>query len=104
MSKRHWHVLSGLQGCYMPNSNYAHRTLKEAEADAADQAEYARDEEYRVEGSARSRWYSVGEHQCIQIVDCYEADCWCGCGEPLNDVYCYVGDDTCTAVPVGAIN
>jgi len=68
----------------MPNSNYAHRTLREAEADAAEQAENARDEEYKVEGSARSRWYSVGEHQCIQIVDCYEEDCWCpspDCGE-----------------------
>ena len=77
MGKRHWHVLAGLQGCYMPNTNYAHRTLKEAEADAAEQAETARDEGYKVTGSARSRWYEVGEHQCIEIVDCHEADCWC---------------------------
>lgn len=73
--RKHFHVLSGLRGLYMPNENTVHRTRKSAEATARETAANARDDGYKVRGSASSGLYAVGEDQSIEITACDVADC-----------------------------
>ena len=90
--KRHYHVLEGLEGLYMPDSNYVCATRREAELLAATIAAEAKDdqaqsEEYKPRaewelrmdevpwhGSARAGYYTNGICR-IEINICYEADC-----------------------------
>ncbi len=74
-AKRHYHVLVGLAGMYMPNDNTVCRTRREAEACARDTAARFRDDGDRVSGSARAGYYTVGESECIEITDCDTAAC-----------------------------
>lgn len=73
MSK-HYHVLQGLAGLYMPNTNDVFKSRREAEKSSAWNASNARKEGYKVTGSARAGYYSVGEHECIEITECTEPD------------------------------
>ena len=73
--RKHYHVLCGLRGMYMPNSNAAHATRKAAERDAAWCADDRRNDGETVTGSARSGYYTVGEYECIEITTCDTADC-----------------------------
>jgi hypothetical protein len=59
----------------MPNSNDVFKTKRGAEQSAAWAASEAREQGYKVSGSARSGYYSVGEHECIEITECSEPDC-----------------------------
>lgn len=72
---RHYHVLCGLRGCYMPNSNNVHRTRRDAERDAAWCADDRRGYGDKVTGSARQGYYEVGEGECIEITTCTDATC-----------------------------
>ena len=81
MARNHYHVLQGLRGCYMPNTNDVYRTKREAQSGAAWWAENARDEGERVVGSARSGFYEVGDHCSIEVTDCDSEMCLCSpCG------------------------
>lgn len=71
---RHYHVLCGLRGCYMPDDNSVYATRKDAERSAVWLAKNAREEGERVTGSAKSGYYTVGEHNCIEITEC-DSDC-----------------------------
>lgn len=74
--KAHYHVLCGMTGGYMPNSNYYAATRKDAEASARELAANARSDEYTcVTGSASSGWYDVGKNEYIEIMKCFEDDC-----------------------------
>lgn len=75
MKTKHYHVLQGLQGLYMPNCNDVFSSKGEAQRYAAELAADARDQEYKVSGSARSGYYTIGEHECIEITECCESDC-----------------------------
>ena len=98
MARKHYHVMVGTPGC-LPDYNAAHTSRRAAEADAA---WYARDcrEAYNpdndckviVTGSAKSGRYDIERRadrstsgwelwQYIEIVDCYEDDCYDEDGE-----------------------
>ena len=72
---RHYHVLQGLQGGYMPDSNNYHTSRRSAEADARWLARDARDSEYEVRGSAKAGLYTIGDNLMIEITECDEPDC-----------------------------
>jgi hypothetical protein len=72
---RHFHVLVGLCGLYMPDDNVVCETRKEAEDAARSIAKQYRDDGERVSGSAKSGYYTVGENHCIEIADCDDAQC-----------------------------
>jgi hypothetical protein len=74
-ARRHFHVLVGLSGMYMPNENHVYLTRREAEGGARLIADRFRDDGERVTGSARSGYYAVGESECIEITDCDRAEC-----------------------------
>ena len=72
---KHYHVLQGLSGGYMPNTNEACRMLTQAREVAKWWAGVRREEGDKVYGSARIGWYDVGEHEHILITSpCYD-DC-----------------------------
>ena len=72
----HYHVMQGLKGGYLPNTVDMAPNLRDAWSMARELASMARDDgETKVVGSARARWYEVGEHEYIEITDCVEADC-----------------------------
>lgn len=72
----HWHVLVGLRGCYMPDTNDVYRTRRDAERGARWWAEQCRDDgETKVRGSARAGYYTVGEHNQIEVVHCTVDGC-----------------------------
>lgn len=72
---RHYHVLMGLSGGYMPNTNDMFSSRRAAESYAASLASEARESGEHVSGSAKSGYYSVGDTECIEINDCYEDGC-----------------------------
>jgi hypothetical protein len=74
-ARRHFHVLVGLSGMYMPNENHVYLTRKEAEEGARWLADQFRDDGERVTGSARSGFYAIGDRESIEITACDEAAC-----------------------------
>ena len=87
MANTHYHVLSGLQGGYMPNGNTALETEDEALQVALDQAEAWNDdnwdnEEDSMKGGAG--WFE-SEHELIHVTDCTEPDCYDANGQLVND-------------------
>lgn len=72
---RHYHVLMGLTGGCMPNSNAMFTSRRAAEIYAAALANEAVNAGDTVSGSAKSGYYSIGDSECIEINDCYEDDC-----------------------------
>ncbi len=74
-AKTHYHVLCGLTGGYMPNSNEVYRTRRDAEAGARWLAESFRDGETKVRGSASAGYYECGKWEYIEINPCTETDC-----------------------------
>lgn len=74
---KHYHVLFGLSGGYLPSDNAVFRTLREARSYAADLAREIREYEgKKVVGSARLGYYDVGDYEYIEITDpCYEPEC-----------------------------
>jgi hypothetical protein len=81
-STGHFHVLTGLAGAYMPNDNQVYATRTEAEDAAREIAEDFREQGERVEGSAESGYYAVGDNESIEITDCDERDCLRDLDEP----------------------
>jgi hypothetical protein len=78
----HFHVMSGLAGGYMPNENQTYRTREEAEDAAREMARDFRENGEKVSGSAKQGFYTVGDHQYIEIADCDQADCLSDLDEP----------------------
>jgi hypothetical protein len=74
MTRQHYHVISGLQGGYMPNSNDLFDRLSDARAYAISRANDARDNEDTVRGNARDGFYTIGEWEYIEITSCND-DC-----------------------------
>jgi hypothetical protein len=74
MAKKHYHVLCGLKGLYMPDSNDICTSRRQAERFAAEGARHARDCGDKVTGSAREG-YSLGEHNALWIQECTIKDC-----------------------------
>ena len=72
--EKHFHVLIGMCGLYMPDENHVFRTRKEAEADARWYAEQLRDQGDPVSGSARYGYF-VGDDYCIAVSECTETEC-----------------------------
>jgi hypothetical protein len=70
---KHYHVLVGLRGLYMPNENHVYRTLKEAREGAADIAEFYLDQGEDVRASMTG--YLVGDNDSIELVPCDDARC-----------------------------
>lgn len=73
--QKHYHVLSGLTGGYIPNTNDYCKTRRDAEASARWLAQRMRDDEIKVSGSASAGWYDCGEYEYIEITSCTEPDC-----------------------------
>ena len=78
-TRKHYHVLFGLRGGYMPDSNEVFTNKREAERYAAWLAEDSRNQGHKVEGSAKSGLYLVGEHLMIEVTG------WCIDDECLED-------------------
>ena len=86
MQRKHYHVLVGSEGGYMPDSNYTSTSKHEAEAIAANEARYIVEGEWESEenhphksGSARSGLIVIDTGRSldtiIEVVPCLEADC-----------------------------
>lgn len=82
----HYHVLVGLQGLYMPNSNEVHPTLRSALASACWLKDEYNDETWQIEdteerkaarfhGSIYRNRYASNEHECIEVTTCDSEDC-----------------------------
>ena len=82
---KHYHVLGGLRGCYMPNVNYTCETLSEARAILLDFKKQEIEDSYQMEdrsqfsitGNLRQGYYEVtnGGNEYYEITDCQESDC-----------------------------
>ena len=80
---KHYHVLTGMEGGYMPSQNSAHATKREAMDCAIWEASDYRDAGYTVVGSAKDGLYvctppGASAHTLndyIEIVECTETDC-----------------------------
>jgi len=90
---RHYHVLAGFVGLYMPDSNYVCHTKRHAQQCLHEEAEQVRDRIAcdkadalpgdhvdRLTGSYRDGCYIVERSStqidyCYQIEECYEPDC-----------------------------
>jgi hypothetical protein len=83
-SGRHYHVLVGLTGGYLSDSNYFCATKGEAQETAHQEAERFRDDYWedktvKVRGNMRDGYivYRDGvDWMGIWITECYEEDCW----------------------------
>ena len=75
MARNHYHVLSGLTGGYMPNTNDVCTSRRDADASARWLAQTMRDSNLKVSGSASAGWYDVGEYEYIEVTTCNEPDC-----------------------------
>lgn len=104
--KRHYHVLVGLTGGYMPDSNYPCATLAEARAlgsslardfsERAGQRYDFKPGRYDSDGNVISPfwawhgsqragyWYSADGNSSVSISVCYESDCWGEDGQLLE--------------------
>lgn len=78
---KHYHVLCGLRGMYMPDINDVYRSKRAALSGAAWWANSYREDGCEVTGSAKRGWYHVRyegnetAHHCIEVTDCYDRDC-----------------------------
>jgi hypothetical protein len=77
VAAKHYHVLTGMCGLYMPNENHVFSTLREAQSFAREEAARARDEGERVRKvpHAEYGYYVIGNDACIEVTDCAEPDC-----------------------------
>jgi hypothetical protein len=77
VSEKHYHVLVGLCGLYMPDSNVVFTSKREAQSYARDEAERARDDGERVRKipHAGHGYYQVGDSHCIEVADCDQPEC-----------------------------
>ncbi len=83
---RHYHVLVGLSGGYMPNQNLGpFLNKKDAESSAAEIAGIFRDQGLYVSGSARAGYYQVADCEYIEITRCFEMECLMDEPEYLED-------------------
>ena len=86
MTRKHYHVLVGSEGGYLPDTYYMATSKQQAEAIAADEARYIVNGEWESEedhphksGSARSGLIVIDTGRSldtiIEVVPCQEADC-----------------------------
>lgn len=76
--KKHYHVLVGLLGGYLPNQNLGpFRNKRYAEQSAVELARLFRDQGLKVRGNAKAGYYLVGDfgEEYIEITRCYEKEC-----------------------------
>lgn len=93
MTTKHYHVLSGLNGLYVPDSNDTYKTRKDAEAGARWHKDSWRDAGFKVVGSVRKGHagyfgrdtYQTGWPYRISVDECGDMQCLCECGELLTD-------------------
>lgn len=72
--KKHYHVLSGLGGGYMPNSNEVYETKAQAIQGAKEmKGIFQNDPETKVRG--RGGYYAVDDNTYIEVTECHENDC-----------------------------
>ncbi len=76
---KHYHVLIGLRGLYMPNTNHVCSTLVEARGLAKETAENFRDEDTSVR-RINADYYTFGprrggHNECIEVSVCDETRC-----------------------------
>src|SRR5215467_12734875 len=81
MNSKHFHVISGLAGGYLPNTNYTFSTKSEALNEGVRQAEEYREMDEKVRGSRKQGFWmarqgSFGEmHDYIEVSGpCFEAE------------------------------
>ena len=84
---KHYHVLVGFAGLYMPDTNIAFHTLPEARKYAAEEVRQCR-EAYgtRWHGSVYRDGYATDGVHAVSITECQEPECWAeleGLIEPL---------------------
>jgi hypothetical protein len=73
MGKKHYHVLTGLGGGYMPSSNEVYETKADALRGAREmKGIFQNDPETKVKG--RAGFYTVG-NEYIEVTECTEGDC-----------------------------
>jgi hypothetical protein len=80
---KHYHVIEGMNGGYMPDSGSYATSRRSAEMSAAWSANNARNDGYAVTGSARKGWYDVMPEDSdphtlgnyIEIAECFESEC-----------------------------
>jgi hypothetical protein len=79
MARKHYHVLQGMEGGYLPDDNEVYTSRRDAESAAAWAARSARDDGYTVIGSAREGLYIIDMgctlNNYIEITECFEPDC-----------------------------
>jgi hypothetical protein len=86
--KKHYHVLIGLTGGYMPDDNVVCATRREAQRTAAEYKRMFNDTVWQCEDEDERRaksytgslyrdgYAETGDgNDCIEITECYEADC-----------------------------
>jgi hypothetical protein len=80
MARTHYHVYSGLQGGYLPNTNDVYTSKRGALAAGAEMAREYRDNGERVIGG-RGYWQARPGHfpgefyDYISVEECHETDC-----------------------------
>jgi hypothetical protein len=74
-NRKHYHVLQGLIGLYMPNDNVVATSRQTAQRIAGEHVRNARDDGYKVKGNAVLGFWTVGEDECIEITECTVSDC-----------------------------
>ena len=76
MDNTHYHVLIGLQGCYMPDSNYPCETYQQARDLAAYFLLQEREDGIEVATVLRGYLWAVGEYNQIEITEgCRHPEC-----------------------------
>lgn len=82
MAKKHYHVLCGLSGCYMPDSNDVYRTREEAREGAKEMARHwASDLDIPRDRHGMFKRYRIDDdlyvfgHNEIRVTECDIEDC-----------------------------
>jgi hypothetical protein len=74
---KHYHVLVGMCGLYMPDSNVVFERLRDAQRYARDEADAAREQGDRVRKvpGVGHGYYTIGSNYCIEVTDCDQPEC-----------------------------
>ena len=71
----HYHVMAGLRGCYMPDSNERFDTLQEATDYAATEAAEWSEAHEKPVTKHSDLFYSIGDAHCVYVDGCDQEDC-----------------------------
>ena len=74
---RHWHVLAGLQGLYMPETNDVYESRAEAREGAGMVAEAWQEDRPDLEMTRHcADYYRIGQFS-VEVTECDSPDCNC---------------------------